>query len=136
MRVRFQPPTARPSSMDDVFRAIADPTRRAILDELVDHDGQSLFELCARLTMTTAMRINLTSVMVDDQAKSLRFYTEVLGFRRGDRERFSEHPSNAPRRDPRSSRGNTTSIRFSRDSPSCLPTSIATSRTAPIYSIG
>jgi catechol 2,3-dioxygenase-like lactoylglutathione lyase family enzyme len=26
------------------------------------------------------MRINLTSVMVDDQAKALRFYTEVLGF--------------------------------------------------------
>jgi catechol 2,3-dioxygenase-like lactoylglutathione lyase family enzyme len=26
------------------------------------------------------MRINLTSVMVDDQDKALRFYTEVLGF--------------------------------------------------------
>jgi catechol 2,3-dioxygenase-like lactoylglutathione lyase family enzyme len=26
------------------------------------------------------MKINLTSVMVDDQAKALRFYTEVLGF--------------------------------------------------------
>ena len=26
------------------------------------------------------MRIHLTSVMVDDQAKALRFYTEVLGF--------------------------------------------------------
>ncbi|MBX3408742.1 MAG: helix-turn-helix transcriptional regulator [Phycisphaeraceae bacterium] len=37
--------------MDDVFRAIADPTRRAILDELVDRNGQSLFEICARLTM-------------------------------------------------------------------------------------
>ncbi|TCO51956.1 catechol 2,3-dioxygenase-like lactoylglutathione lyase family enzyme [Kribbella antiqua] len=28
------------------------------------------------------MRINLTSVMVDDQAKALRFYTEVLGFQK------------------------------------------------------
>ena len=28
------------------------------------------------------MRINLTSVMVDDQDKALRFYTEVLGFQR------------------------------------------------------
>jgi DNA-binding transcriptional ArsR family regulator len=37
--------------MDDLYRAIADPTRRAILDELVDRDGQSLFELCTRLTM-------------------------------------------------------------------------------------
>jgi len=26
------------------------------------------------------MKINLTSVMVDDQAKALRFYTEILGF--------------------------------------------------------
>jgi catechol 2,3-dioxygenase-like lactoylglutathione lyase family enzyme len=26
------------------------------------------------------MRINLTSVLVDDQTKALRFYTEVLGF--------------------------------------------------------
>ena len=35
----------------DVYRALADPTRRAILDELVEREGQSLFELCARLTM-------------------------------------------------------------------------------------
>jgi catechol 2,3-dioxygenase-like lactoylglutathione lyase family enzyme len=27
------------------------------------------------------MRINLTSVLVDDQDKALRFYTEVLGFK-------------------------------------------------------
>lgn len=37
--------------MDDLYRAIADPTRRAILDELAERDGQSLFELCGRLTM-------------------------------------------------------------------------------------
>jgi DNA-binding transcriptional ArsR family regulator len=36
--------------VSDVFKALADPTRRAILDELVDRDGQTLFELCARLT--------------------------------------------------------------------------------------
>jgi DNA-binding transcriptional ArsR family regulator len=35
----------------DVFRALADPTRRAILDELLDRNGQTLFELCSRLTM-------------------------------------------------------------------------------------
>lgn len=28
------------------------------------------------------MRIRLTSIMVDDQEKALRFYTEVLGFRK------------------------------------------------------
>jgi catechol 2,3-dioxygenase-like lactoylglutathione lyase family enzyme len=27
-----------------------------------------------------AVRINLTSVLVDDQDKALRFYTEILGF--------------------------------------------------------
>ena len=35
--------------MGDVFRALADPTRRVILDELKDRDGQTLFELCSRL---------------------------------------------------------------------------------------
>jgi DNA-binding transcriptional ArsR family regulator len=33
----------------DVFKAIADPTRRAILDELHERTGQTLFELCVRL---------------------------------------------------------------------------------------
>lgn len=35
----------------DIYRALADPTRRAILDELTDRDGQTLFEICARLMM-------------------------------------------------------------------------------------
>jgi DNA-binding transcriptional ArsR family regulator len=35
----------------DVFKALADPTRRAILDELAERDGQTLFELCSRLTV-------------------------------------------------------------------------------------
>lgn len=35
----------------DVFQALADSTRRLILDELAERDGQSLFELCGRLTM-------------------------------------------------------------------------------------
>ena len=37
--------------MGDVFRALADPTRRTILDELAERDGQTLFELCSRLAM-------------------------------------------------------------------------------------
>jgi DNA-binding transcriptional ArsR family regulator len=36
--------------MGDVFKALADPTRRAILDELQERGGQTLFELCVRLT--------------------------------------------------------------------------------------
>lgn len=35
--------------MGDLYKALADPTRRAILDELAERDGQTLFELCARL---------------------------------------------------------------------------------------
>jgi DNA-binding transcriptional ArsR family regulator len=34
-----------------LYKALADETRRVILDELTERDGQSLFELCARLTM-------------------------------------------------------------------------------------
>lgn len=36
--------------MVDVFKALADPTRRTILDELTKRNGQTLFEICARLT--------------------------------------------------------------------------------------
>jgi catechol 2,3-dioxygenase-like lactoylglutathione lyase family enzyme len=37
------------------------------------------------------MRINLASVLVDDQAKALRFYTEVLGFREKTNVPLGEH---------------------------------------------
>jgi DNA-binding transcriptional ArsR family regulator len=39
----------------DTFKALADPTRRAILDELTDRDGQTLFELCSRLATRHGM---------------------------------------------------------------------------------
>ena len=35
----------------DLFKALADPTRRKILDELTERDGQTLFEICGRLVM-------------------------------------------------------------------------------------
>src|SRR2546421_8742219 len=38
--------------MDEVFRALADPTRRNLLDELFEADGQSLSTLEQRLPMT------------------------------------------------------------------------------------
>ena len=38
--------------MDGVFRAMADPTRRALLDELFREDGQTLSMLQARFSMT------------------------------------------------------------------------------------
>lgn len=122
--------------MEDLFAALADPTRRLILDELTERDGQPLFEVCSRLMtkhrlaitrqgvshhlrvleeagliatrragrtklhyrQTAALqrlaqrwrtepkarpdmlRITVTSVFVDDQAKALAFYTDKLGF--------------------------------------------------------
>ncbi len=38
--------------MDEVFRALADPTRRRLLDELFARDGQSLSELEGKLPMS------------------------------------------------------------------------------------
>src|SRR5436189_4198379 len=38
--------------MDEVFRALADPTRRSLLDELYKEDGQTLGALERRLPMT------------------------------------------------------------------------------------
>jgi DNA-binding transcriptional ArsR family regulator len=35
----------------DLFKAIGDATRRVILDELTERDGQTLFEICSRLSM-------------------------------------------------------------------------------------
>jgi DNA-binding transcriptional ArsR family regulator/uncharacterized protein YndB with AHSA1/START domain len=37
--------------MDEVFRALADPSRRRLLDSLNERSGQTLRELCAGLTM-------------------------------------------------------------------------------------
>jgi len=37
---------------DDVFRALADPTRRHLLDRLFERDGRSLTELESELEMT------------------------------------------------------------------------------------
>lgn len=34
-----------------MFKALADPTRRKILDELAQQAPQTLFEICSRLTM-------------------------------------------------------------------------------------
>jgi DNA-binding transcriptional ArsR family regulator len=41
--------------VNDVYKALADPTRRAILDELSDRDGQTLFEICTRLAVKHAV---------------------------------------------------------------------------------
>jgi len=38
--------------MDAVFKALADPSRRQLLDRLHGRNGQTLGELCERLAMT------------------------------------------------------------------------------------
>ena len=40
----------------DVFKALADPTRRRILDELTERNGQTLFEICSRLATSERTR--------------------------------------------------------------------------------
>jgi len=39
-------------SMDAVFKALADPTRRRLLDSLRARNGQTLNELCEKMDMT------------------------------------------------------------------------------------
>lgn len=48
--------------MDDLFHALSAPARRAILDELFDHDGQTLFELVSRLTMRQGMPLTRQAI--------------------------------------------------------------------------
>lgn len=47
---------------DDLFKALADPTRRVILDELTEQSGQTLFEICARLSTKHRLGISRQGV--------------------------------------------------------------------------
>jgi DNA-binding transcriptional ArsR family regulator len=44
--------TTRMSDADLLFKALADPGRRELMDRLNAHDGQTLTELCRHLDMT------------------------------------------------------------------------------------
>lgn len=48
--------------MADIFEALAAPARRLILDELFERDGQTLFEICARLTMKHGVTLSRQAV--------------------------------------------------------------------------
>jgi len=48
--------------MSDVFEALASPVRRTILDELYSKDGQTLFELCSRLTMKHGLGLSRQAI--------------------------------------------------------------------------
>ncbi|MCT2581704.1 ArsR/SmtB family transcription factor [Actinophytocola gossypii] len=51
--------------MDEVFRALADPSRRRLLDRLNERNGQSLRELCAGLDMARQSVSKHLAVLVD-----------------------------------------------------------------------
>ena len=48
--------------MSDIFQALPAPARRAILDELQERNGQTLFELCTRLTMKHGLEMSRQAI--------------------------------------------------------------------------
>jgi DNA-binding transcriptional ArsR family regulator len=50
------------SEVDELFHALAAPARRAILDELHERNGQTLFELCSRLTMRHGLGLSRQAI--------------------------------------------------------------------------
>jgi DNA-binding transcriptional ArsR family regulator len=72
--------------MTDVFEALAAPARRAILDVLCERDGQTLFEICGRLTMKH--NLTLTRQAISQHLDVL----EAAGLLRSEREgRYKYH---------------------------------------------
>ena len=49
-------------NLDAVFHALADSTRRVILDELAKRDDQPLFEICVRLVEGHGMNLTRQAV--------------------------------------------------------------------------
>ncbi|MEU4641789.1 metalloregulator ArsR/SmtB family transcription factor [Micromonospora sp. NPDC023814] len=56
--------SAEAGEMDPVFKALADPTRRLLLDRLREHNGQTLRELCERLDMARQSATQHLDVLV------------------------------------------------------------------------
>jgi DNA-binding transcriptional ArsR family regulator len=67
--------------MDKVFKALADPSRRALLDALHDASGQTLAELCEGLDMTRqAVSKHLTLLEEADLVATIRRGREKLHY--------------------------------------------------------
>jgi DNA-binding transcriptional ArsR family regulator len=66
--------------MDDVFKALADASRRELLDRLHAHNGQTLNELCERLAETGA---SMTRQAVSKHLAILEHANLVATVRRG-----------------------------------------------------
>lgn len=65
----------------DVFRALDDQTRRLILDDLAARDGQTLFEICSRLT--TRHGLSMTRQAISQHLSVLESAGLVRTERRG-----------------------------------------------------
>jgi DNA-binding transcriptional ArsR family regulator len=76
----------------DVFKALADPTRRAILDELADRDGQTLFEICGRLAGKHDLSMSRQAI---SQHLDLLEDAGLIGTRREGRYKFHDLQTDA-----------------------------------------
>ena len=75
--------------MDDVFKALADASRRELLDRLHAHNGQTLNELCERLAETGA---SMTRQAVSKHLAILERANLVATVRRGREKLHYLHP--------------------------------------------
>ena len=67
--------------MDEVFKALADPSRRALLDRLHARSGQNLSELCNGLVMTRqAVTKHLTILEEANLVTTIRHGREKLHY--------------------------------------------------------
>lgn len=67
--------------MDDIFRALADPSRRRLLDSLNERDGQRLRELCHGLDLTRqAVSKHLAILVASNLVTTVRHGREKLHY--------------------------------------------------------
>jgi DNA-binding transcriptional ArsR family regulator len=71
---------------DDLFRALAEPAHHTILDELAEQSGQTLFEICSRLS--TKHRLGISRQAVSQHLAVLEA-AGLVGTRREGRYRTS-----------------------------------------------
>jgi DNA-binding transcriptional ArsR family regulator len=80
------------ASVGDIFKALADPSRRAILDELADRDGQTLFEICSRLATKHQLSMSRQAI---SQHLDLLEAAGLVGTRREGRYKFHDLQTDA-----------------------------------------
>jgi DNA-binding transcriptional ArsR family regulator len=69
------------AAMDEVFKALADPSRRSLLDRLHARNGQTLADLCGGLAMTRqAVTKHLAILEAANLVSTLRHGREKLHY--------------------------------------------------------